>query len=150
MVDFKAMLERQRAERSLRDTVKQLNTQMEEPLAAPRRTKIKKREKTPNVQEAEGNHAVTRKPPKKVIRLTNKPDKPDPLQGKRQVEQPDTYWTLPYLAKKAGIQEQLARLWLRKAEIEKPGTRWRWKEGSKELARVRKILKLDSMEKHKA
>lgn len=48
--------------------------------------------------------------------------------------------TLSELAAKAGIQAQLARLWLKKAEIKKPAAGWRWKVDSRELTRVRKVL----------
>jgi hypothetical protein len=51
--------------------------------------------------------------------------------------------TLPQLAHERGIQAQLARLWLKGTDIKKPaGGRWLWKEGSKELKRVRNALGL--------
>jgi hypothetical protein len=115
--------------------------------------------------DAQRNNDSVRKPPKKVINLTKraaaaaeelqqpaarigrpsiKQEKPVPAgmtrRGALATQDVETYWTLPYLAKKANIQEQLARIWLRKAGIKKPGTRWRWREGSKELERVRKVF----------
>lgn len=54
------------------------------------------------------------------------------------------YVTLPQLAAERGIQPQLARIWIKNAGIKKPGYRWQWKEGSRELARVRKALGLGS------
>lgn len=54
------------------------------------------------------------------------------------------YVTLPQLAAQLNMQAQLARLWVKAAGIKKPADgRWRWKEGSRELSRVRKALGLD-------
>jgi len=51
------------------------------------------------------------------------------------------YVTLPQLAAQLNMQAQLARLWVKAAGIKKPADgRWRWKEGSRELSRVRKAL----------
>jgi len=53
------------------------------------------------------------------------------------------YITLAQLASARGIQSQLARLWVKAAGIKKPAAGWRWKEGSRELTRIRKVLKLE-------
>ena len=51
--------------------------------------------------------------------------------------------TLSQLAVARKIQLQLARLWVKHAGVQKPKVgRWMWKEGSRELARVRKVLGL--------
>lgn len=53
------------------------------------------------------------------------------------------YVTLTQLAAERKIQPQLARLWVKHVDIKKPaGRRWAWKDGSRELARVRKALGL--------
>ena len=52
------------------------------------------------------------------------------------------YTTLAQLAIERGIQLQLARIWVSNAGIKKPDTRWLWKNGSRELARARKVLEL--------
>lgn len=52
------------------------------------------------------------------------------------------YVTLPQLAAERGIQAQLARLRLKAADVRKPGDRWTWKEDSKALKSVRKVLGL--------
>lgn len=102
--------------------------EMGEPIAPPRNSGVR------------GTDAIrrVRKLPRRV--------EPTPAgmtrRGAISTQKVETYWTLPYLAKKAGMQEQLARLHLRKAGIKRPGTRWRWLEGSPELERVRKVLKL--------
>jgi hypothetical protein len=49
--------------------------------------------------------------------------------------------TKPFITER-GIQAQLARIWVRNAKIKRPGERWLWKTGSKELARVRNVLGL--------
>lgn len=50
--------------------------------------------------------------------------------------------TLTQLASERGIQAQLARIWVKNAGIKKPGERWQWKEGSRELKNVRRALEL--------
>jgi hypothetical protein len=50
--------------------------------------------------------------------------------------------TLTQLAAERGMQAQLARIYMHRAKIRKPGEHWRWEEGSKTLKRVRKALGL--------
>lgn len=50
--------------------------------------------------------------------------------------------TINDFAEETGMQHQLVRLHLRKAGIEKPGSRWQWERGSRAWARARKALKL--------
>jgi hypothetical protein len=54
------------------------------------------------------------------------------------------YVTLTQLAGERGIQAQLARIWVLRANIKKPADGWRWLVGSKGLANVRKVLELDT------
>jgi hypothetical protein len=73
------------------------------------------------------------KPPRTRKTLTYALTKPRPQEG---------YVTLTELASERGIQAQLARLWVARANIAKPDSRWWWKEGGRELKRVRKALGL--------
>jgi hypothetical protein len=50
--------------------------------------------------------------------------------------------TLTQLAAERGIQAQLARIWMHRAKIQRPADGWRWKDGSRELKKVRKALEL--------
>lgn len=53
------------------------------------------------------------------------------------------YVTIQDLAEEAGIEAQSARVKLRESDLDKPeGGRWRWKDGSKDLKSVRKVLGL--------
>jgi hypothetical protein len=52
------------------------------------------------------------------------------------------YVTLTQLAIERGIQPQLARIWVNKAEVPKPKEGWRWKVASRDLTRIRKLLGL--------
>lgn len=55
----------------------------------------------------------------------------------------DGFVTLQDLAEEAEIEPQSARVKLRESDLEKPeGGRWRWKDGSKDLKAVRKVLGL--------
>jgi len=48
--------------------------------------------------------------------------------------------SLKELAKRCGISQHAARLRLNKAGYKRPGTRWKFKAGSRELARAAKLL----------
>jgi predicted amidophosphoribosyltransferase len=52
------------------------------------------------------------------------------------------YVTLTELAADAGMQAQLARLYVQRAGIAKPADGWRWLRLSKVLKKVRKVLGL--------
>lgn len=52
--------------------------------------------------------------------------------------------TLEDLAKEAGKKTQVFRQKLRGSDLPKPGARWEWKPGSKELTAARKLLGLSA------
>lgn len=106
---------------------------------------------------------ATRKAPKRVakepaeqqlnsLQKRAKAEKAKPKNGAKEPSAPtaravprtvEGYVTLAQLAEEKNIQAQLARLWVVKAELKKPTEGWRWKTGSRELARVRKVMELD-------
>jgi hypothetical protein len=53
------------------------------------------------------------------------------------------YVTLTQLASERGIQPQLARIWAKKAGWTPTADGWRFKEGSRDLKRIRKVLGLE-------
>jgi hypothetical protein len=103
----------------------------------------------------EDKKTVTRKVKKKAptkakdtrvgkIKVERNPDDPRQytVHGQSKPHVVEGNVTMAQLAKERGIQSQLARLWLLKAGFKKPGTRWMWKDDSRDLARVRKALGL--------
>lgn len=74
------------------------------------------------------------------------PVKPQQRQHVYAISKPritEGFVTLPQLAAERGIQAQLARLWLKRAKIQKPRDGWwRWEIGSQALKRVRRALGL--------
>lgn len=55
--------------------------------------------------------------------------------------------TLSQLAAERGMQPQLARIWVKKAGMERSAAGWRWKAGSRDLKKVRKLLGLPEIPK---
>ena len=55
--------------------------------------------------------------------------------------------TLSQLAAERGMQPQLARIWVKKAGMERSAAGWRWKVGSRDLKKVRKLLGLPEIPK---
>lgn len=77
------------------------------------------------------------------ITLTTRPKREEHAYALTKPRAIEGYVTLTQLASERGMQPQLARIWVNKAGIKKPATNgWLWKEKSKELARVRKVLGL--------
>jgi hypothetical protein len=118
-----------------------INRALSEPLAPPRRTQVrrlpKKTEtKAETYHQGEDFPGEPRKPPVRVVRRLTRKEVAETAAG----DSTTPAVTLAALAKQAGVQDQLIRLWLRKEGITRPGTRWRWVEGSRELTRVRKAL----------
>jgi hypothetical protein len=74
----------------------------------------------------------TKKAPKKKAAKTNGA-------AKKVDKAEDGLVSLKALAAELKIEPRLARVKLRKAEIENPG-RWAWKDGSAELTKIRKLL----------
>jgi predicted amidophosphoribosyltransferase len=86
----------------------------------------------PNVSDHLPDERVSKTPsPRK--QLTYALTKPRHVEG---------HVTLSQLAADAGMQAQLARLYVKRAKVEKPADGWRWKDGSRGLKKVRKILGL--------
>jgi hypothetical protein len=85
---------------------------------------------TQQVEETPPAEAPKR-PPTKYLRYAL--TKPRSIEG---------YVTLTQLASERGIQAQLARIWMKRAKVQQPDAGWRWKDGSRELKKVRKVLGL--------
>lgn len=100
-----------------------------------------------------------RKPPKRLRRLHNvTPVTEEGIQeqrrradgvkktslGPRRVlklkPSPSSTLTAAQLADQYRLQEQLVRLWLRNAEFKRPGTRWEWPEGHRDIPKVRRLV----------
>lgn len=69
-----------------------------------------------------------------AVAETKKPEK------KAKVEKEDNTTSLKELCEELGIDPRSARVKLRKEYQREEGGRWAWPTGSKELAKVRKIL----------
>lgn len=51
-----------------------------------------------------------------------------------------TYVSLRDLAKRCGLSQHAARVRLNKANVKRPGTRWRFAAGSSQLVKAMKVL----------
>jgi len=104
-----------------------------------------------------GNKLLTREEVKQYERafygpLPDEPPVKEPKKAPRRKETlayalvkpqtPEGFVTLPQLAAERGMQPQLARIWIKNANLKKPGTRWQWPKGSPSLKRARKVLGL--------
>lgn len=153
---------------SLASQLEHINRALAEPIAPPRRTKVRRLTKK-EVDEIAGLRYAPRKPPRRItaeevaegrrrsdgvrrkISLGKDNARPSRVVRRKAATAVGAESTatgaainppvkLSELAKQAGVQEQLVRLWLRKAGIKRPGTRWQWAADSRELASVRKAL----------
>lgn len=64
-------------------------------------------------------------------------------QPKKAAKTDDNVVSLKALAEELGISPAAARRKLRSAEIERDG-RWAWKDGSRDLTKVRKVLEAEA------
>lgn len=150
-------------ESEMQQRIKKINAAMAIPVAEPRRTKIRRVPKDPSarpltqrevreVVEGAKEDRPTQERPRSFATALKQGTQGAPKKatkagmtrrGALTTQQVEVYWTLQQLAEERKIQTQLARLWLLKAGIEKPASgRWQWREGSRELKRVRKALGL--------
>jgi hypothetical protein len=122
-----------------------INREIDEPIAPPRRTKVRKLPKHPEMRVlkdtgvtlVEENFLPEENPSKRTARSVKKLPRRNAV-----AESPERYITLWYLVQQLDIDEQLARKRLRAEGIKRPGTRWRWLEGSAELRRVKRVLRV--------